>query len=38
MVLSTGLTLETLGGFVERGDALLDIVPTGDDLIVEARN
>ena len=31
------ISFKTLGGFVRKGDALLDIVPTGDDLIVEAR-
>ena len=31
------INFKTLGGFVRKGDALLDIVPTGDDLIVEAR-
>ena len=31
------ISFKTIGGFVRKGDALLDIVPTGDDLIVEAR-
>ncbi len=31
------INFKTVGGFVRKGDALLDIVPTGDDLIVEAR-
>ena len=31
------INFTTLGGFVRPGDALLEIVPTGDDLIVEAK-
>ncbi len=31
------INFKTIGGFVQKGDVLLDIVPTGDDLIVEAR-
>ena len=31
------ISFKTIGGFVRKGDALLDIVPTGDELIVEAR-
>ena len=29
------LNFETIGGFVKPGDVVLEIVPTGDDLIVE---
>jgi HlyD family secretion protein len=32
-----GLTVHTVGGVVGAGDRLMDIVPTGQDLIVEAR-
>lgn len=32
-----GLQVHTLGGVVRGGDSLLDIVPTGDGFIVEAR-
>ena len=28
---------KTLGGFVRAGDAVLEIVPTGDDLIIEGK-
>ncbi len=31
------ISFTTLGGFVRPGDTLLEIVPTGDDLIVEAK-
>jgi adhesin transport system membrane fusion protein len=31
------LNFETLGGFVKPGDVILEIVPTGDDLIVEGK-
>ena len=31
------LNFETLGGFVKPGDIVLEIVPTGDDLIVEGK-
>ena len=31
------INFTTLGGFVRPGDALLEIVPTGDDLIVEEK-
>ncbi len=31
------LTFETIGGFVKPGDIILEIVPTGDDLIVEGK-
>ena len=27
------ISFKTIGGFVRKGDALLDIVPTGDELI-----
>jgi HlyD family secretion protein len=32
-----GLTVHTVGGVVGAGDRLMDIVPTGQDLIIEAR-
>lgn len=31
------LNFETIGGFVKPGDIILEIVPTGDDLIVEGK-
>ena len=31
------LNFETIGGFVKPGDVVLEIVPTGDDLIVEGK-
>ena len=31
------LNFETIGGFVKPGDIVLEIVPTGDDLIVEGK-
>ncbi len=31
------INFKTLGGFVRAGDAVLEIVPTGDDLIVEGK-
>ncbi len=31
------LNFETIGGFVKPGDVILEIVPTGDDLIVEGK-
>jgi adhesin transport system membrane fusion protein len=31
------LNFRTLGGFIQPGDVLLELVPTGDDLIVEGK-
>ena len=31
------LNFRTIGGYVNRGDLLVELVPTGDDLIIEAR-
>ena len=37
MELLIGSNFETIGGFVKPGDIVLEIVPTGDDLIVEGK-
>ena len=31
------INFKTLGGFVSTGDTILEMVPTGDDLIVEGK-
>ena len=35
MIIYWRIIFKTLGGFVSPGDTILEIVPTGDDLIVE---